>query len=818
MADSPDPTQSEGSFFHAVMQILEANLHNAAPKTPSISPPTDNLSSGFDIRQVLRRPCSSAKAVAHWSDEDWKRIAQLRDKSSSPATLVRVYDKKKGCIFHVQQPSLPPMLRPTDPDRHASAGTSMSSTPAPAPDPTTLDLDLNPAMHPEVQACLDRLVPEIHHFAPLLYEHWMAAKLYARQDALRGLDQPFRKYGSLCECCRTVVTHSAILYSQVAELRAFVRREVFGHHASVGRLRMSAWAGCHLCMLLVSSLGCRDAQGGGEVLDGPCLVTVTWRGRLGVHVRGQRLRTEVPTYIPAIPFEEVEPTIALPHTNSQEVGNLVRRWLTDCLSVHIECLSQPCMLASFLPTRLVRVAASGGAVTSAKLVNGINLPMGTRYLTLSHCWGDGKFVALAKGTLQNFQCDIPLSRLTKTFRDALQVTVWLGYEYIWIDALCILQDSDEDWRAECASMGSIYRHSTCTIAALGARDGNDGLFCNRYAPAVTPCPLLQDGSRKMYAMDPQRYREPLLERAWVLQEQCLSARTLRFGMNCVSWICKTRKRAEIPQDIDQWRSPKNPLALFTRLTSQIFQPFTPLSGADKDWEVLLGYFTARRLRILKDKSAAFQGLSSEIAKARGWHMIHGLWTHNWTKQLLWFSHRPRTDKRMLESGAPSWSWLTVSDHTYLNIGSCEVRDADIALHPDSDRVLSISARMERFSVLTALLQQTAERSQRDVHAVQLNWYGRTLWHPDAAEDVDGDAWGIQLTKFESDSGPLSRTFVSCGLVVVPVDARQQSWRRVGAYRFRIHLEGKVYAADDVVSFPLVLRPWFNGEKREVELI
>jgi hypothetical protein len=114
----------------------------------------------------------------------------------------------------------------------------------------------------------------------------------------------------------------------------------------------------------------------------------------------------------------------------------------------------------------------------------------------SHCWGDLESTTLTKETLQNFQSDIHHSKLTKTFRDALQAAVWLEYEYIWIDALCILQDSDEDWQAETALMGSIYRNSTCTIAALGARDGNDGLFFHQSPPAVTPCLLFQYGSHR----------------------------------------------------------------------------------------------------------------------------------------------------------------------------------------------------------------------------------------------------------------------------------------------------------------------------------
>jgi hypothetical protein len=145
------------------------------------------------------------------------------------------------------------------------------------------------------------------------------------------------------------------------------------------------------------------------------------------------------------------------------------------------------------------VGTKTGVVESVRLVRRADIAMCTWYLTLSHCWGDLGFTTLAKETLQDFQSAIHHSKLTKTFRDALQTTVWLGYEYIWIDALCILQDSDGDWQAETASRGSIYRNSKCTIAALGGRNVKDGLFFHRSSRAVTQCPLSQYGSHGMYA-------------------------------------------------------------------------------------------------------------------------------------------------------------------------------------------------------------------------------------------------------------------------------------------------------------------------------
>ena len=52
----------------------------------------------------------------------------------------------------------------------------------------------------------------------------------------------------------------------------------------------------------------------------------------------------------------------------------------------------------------------------------------------------------------------------------------LGLRYLWIDSLCIIQDSLKDWRQEASKMAFIYKHATIVIAASRARDAYDGLF------------------------------------------------------------------------------------------------------------------------------------------------------------------------------------------------------------------------------------------------------------------------------------------------------------------------------------------------------
>lgn len=109
-------------------------------------------------------------------------------------------------------------------------------------------------------------------------------------------------------------------------------------------------------------------------------------------------------------------------------------------------------------------------------------------------------IRLEESTLGRYRSKIPISDLTKTFREAFQVTAWFGYQYIWIDSLCIIQDSEMDWEKEAGMMGSIYRHSTCTLAATGAKDGNGGLFFERNALSFTNSPLFKSGNDKIFCV------------------------------------------------------------------------------------------------------------------------------------------------------------------------------------------------------------------------------------------------------------------------------------------------------------------------------
>lgn len=88
---------------------------------------------------------------------------------------------------------------------------------------------------------------------------------------------------------------------------------------------------------------------------------------------------------------------------------------------------------------------------------------------------------LTKASLASLCEEIPLDLLPQSNQDAIRITRHFGIKYIWIDALCILQDLDDvsDWLRESSRMGDIYKFAYLTISAFQASTGKEGCFAER---------------------------------------------------------------------------------------------------------------------------------------------------------------------------------------------------------------------------------------------------------------------------------------------------------------------------------------------------
>lgn len=210
---------------------------------------------------------------------------------------------------------------------------------------------------------------------------------------------------------------------------------------------------------------------------------------------------------------------------SQDVANI---WLEQCTRYHERCSRGKSQLHR-LPTRLIELQPATGPESTIRLIESATLPTESVYACLSHCWGSSQPLTLTAGSYEEFKTGIRASRLPKTFRETIEVCRWFRIRYLWIDSLCIIQDSKQDWAHEAAQMNLVYKNSHITIAATDGRHPEAGLFRDRIPACVVP-PIFEIGdifphgvgNKQACVLDMELWVQgvenaPLNKRAWVLQ-------------------------------------------------------------------------------------------------------------------------------------------------------------------------------------------------------------------------------------------------------------------------------------------------------------
>lgn len=327
-----------------------------------------------------------------------------------------------------------------------------------------------------------------------------------------------------------------------------------GRYATFADLCKSAETGCHLCSLLAAPdphansnppSDCKNSYMvgvyGEQSYDSP--------GRIEMQV--MQYERKVVNLAYDYPTAKLQGSLTYRRTDTDQVFALARDWLRHCRTGHDECRNRP-EVEDFVPTRLLEVSAEpNGTLTSIKLrVTSTNPDefSNVEYLALSHCWGTVETTKLKTSTFASFETSIPLPSLPRNFVDAAIITAKLGFKYLWIDSLCIIQDSDLDTTREIPTMGGVYGRAVLTIAAIGAENSHGGCFTTRNPLSLVPA-LLRDGDSstrdQVWAWNQQlqgpsaegKLRPPLHKRGWVVQERALAPRTLSFGKDMVYWEC-----------------------------------------------------------------------------------------------------------------------------------------------------------------------------------------------------------------------------------------------------------------------------------------
>lgn len=227
----------------------------------------------------------------------------------------------------------------------------------------------------------------------------------------------------------------------------------------------------------------------------------------------------------------------------------MRHWVNDCIENHEKCRENYPVVC---PTRLLdldQYSNTGDVV----LVEVDKTPeKRIPYATLSHCWGSSR----SRGPLTTVTANlasrkelIRFNELPPTFQDAVKSTRKLRIRYLWIDSLCIIQDSKNDWEKEAARMGEIYAGSVCTLCALASEDSYGGFFRATERKMKSDFRFdLSIGSKRIriFAAEPNDWGlwGPVMKRAWTLQERELSNRILYFSNYELFWECKTLRATE----------------------------------------------------------------------------------------------------------------------------------------------------------------------------------------------------------------------------------------------------------------------------------
>lgn len=276
------------------------------------------------------------------------------------------------------------------------------------------------------------------------------------------------------------------------------------------------------------------------------------------------------------------------------------------------------------------------------------------YLTLSYCWGSTQKGELMTANLEAYKRCLPVDKLSRTIRDAVTVTRALGFRYLWVDALCIIQDSDPDKKSQLPLMGSIYQDSEITLAAAVGDHADAGLFAIRNPHAWRPCPVYKESlpngkSCQIYAQLPrdELHDTPLDTRAWVFQEEVLARRTLKFTPKGLRWSCASFCMAEATPGIGLHPRARPHQNLREWLSQPDWKPdwaeaLDPRRRYFEDWYEAVANFTQRGIKFSSDRLPAMAGLAARVGELRGYTYLQGLWKEDLEFGLLWFVSKPRT--------------------------------------------------------------------------------------------------------------------------------------------------------------------------------
>ncbi|KAF5663729.1 hypothetical protein FHETE_7434 [Fusarium heterosporum] len=384
---------------------------------------------------------------------------------------------------------------------------------------------------------------------------------------------------------------------------------------------------------------------------------------------------------------------------SSHVFNEAKKLINTCLSPKDPSLGhQRCRYSgdNVLPTRVIRINDR-----SVQLQINKTDRRGS-YLALSYCWGNpdpNKQTSLYK--LHNDNLDrlveaIRVDELEQSVQDAINVTRQLGYTYLWIDRLCIIQDCEIDMAHEISRMATIYKNADVTIAAGTSERAAEGflgtLSTNApYLPSSKFSIPMENGRKGTVYLSGKAY-EPnhaLDKRGWTMQEYMLSSRMLIFSDYQLLWQCQEIELQSVTGDEQGLEYQQHLESLPWAAFDDGGEPAYGTHDSDKLylWKTIIMQYTRRNLKVSDDRLPAVTGITTALQKVWGDSHIYGHWQQWFIELLAWQIPEDSRVKDRRLNRAPSWSWVSVD-------GEIEFKDPIIA----KDAIVkTLTARMVTIS-------------------------------------------------------------------------------------------------------------------------
>lgn len=349
--------------------------------------------------------------------------------------------------------------------------------------------------------------------------------------------------------------------------------------------------------------------------------------------------------------------------------SLAQRSFADCINNHPRC---PAPKDFTLPTRVIdcldpdnpKLHTSHGGTG--------------RYVALSYVWGESQPNRTTTTNVDAYTLRIDPALLPQTIKDGIEATHTYGVRYLWVDALCILQDSEDDKAREIARILTIFRHSYFTIIAASAHKVSDGFLHDRSPSSPHdialpfPCPDSNEVGTMVLSPVWQQYdasAELVNQRAWCLEERLLPARAFVYASHTLQFQCQTSIVNVGDAVCGPMIGQRLPDLLFAADATE--EPIA-LTAADHRalrwaWREAVGDYTRRTVTKTGDKLVAFAAIAELFQRAWRAEYLAGLWRPTLLQDLLWARNYEGRAPRPTRYRAPSWSWAAVDGHVVASL-------------------------------------------------------------------------------------------------------------------------------------------------------